>query len=97
MIGVGAIAGNYNHDEGRIAPGDDNVGNSATLVRTPGLLTFANDLAFNGGEILYDMDATPAGTNDLIQVNGSVNLGTGALVTPNFLNGIPTSGTYDRS
>ena len=94
VIGVGTIAGNYNHDEGRIAPGDDNVGNSATLVRTPGLLTFANDLAFNGGEILYDMDATPAGTNDLIQVNGSLNLGTGALVTPNFLNGIPTSGTY---
>lgn len=94
VIGTGTIAGNYDHDEGRLAPGDDNVGNSATLARNAGTLNFANDLSFNGGEILYDVDETPAGNNDLIQVAGATTLGSGAVVTPNFLGAVPTSGTY---
>ncbi|TWT92309.1 Autotransporter-associated beta strand repeat protein [Botrimarina colliarenosi] len=95
IIGGGTIVGNFNHDEGRLAPGDDNVGNSATLVRTAGTLTFANALTFNGGEILYDVAATPGAGNDLIQVNGLTNLAGGGVVTPNFLTGsVPTSGQY---
>lgn len=95
IIGGGTIVGAFNHDQGRLAPGDDNVGNSANLVRTAGTLTFANSLSFNGGEVLFDVAATPGAGNDLIQVNGITNLGSGSLITPNFLGGVvPTSGQY---
>ncbi len=95
IIGGGTVVGAFNHDEGRLAPGDDNAGNSANLVRTAGTLTFADSLTFNGGEVLFDVAATPGAGNDLIQVNGATNLAGGGLITPNFLGGtVPTSGQY---
>jgi fibronectin-binding autotransporter adhesin len=85
-IGTGTIVGNYNHDQGILAPGDTNVGgNTAILTPTAGTLTFANDLSFAGsGAISYTMAPTPAGSNDRIQVNGVTNLSGSVTVTPAF-------------
>jgi autotransporter-associated beta strand protein len=97
LVGPGTIAGNYNHDEGRLRAADVPIGNSNNVTPTAGTITFANDLSFTGsGEIIYDMGLNPAAGNDRIQVNGTTNLtGSTTTVTPNFLAGtVPTSGTY---
>ncbi|TWT90857.1 Autotransporter-associated beta strand repeat protein [Pseudobythopirellula maris] len=94
VIGAGTIAGNYVHGDGRLAPADDNVGTSATLTHIGGAINFANNLTINGGEILYDVDTSVGGTNDLIQVAGSTTVGGSVEVNPTFLDSIPTSGQY---
>jgi autotransporter-associated beta strand protein len=97
VIGTGTIAGNYVHDEGTLAPGDTNVGgNTQTRTAAPGTLTFGNNLGFAGsGAISFNMDSTPAGANDLIQVNGTADLAGSPTFTPVFANGIPAAGqTY---
>jgi fibronectin-binding autotransporter adhesin len=94
VIGTGTIAGNYNHDQGTLAPGDTNVGgNTQTLTSVAGTLTFANNLSFVGsGAIAFNLGTTPAGSNDLIQVNGVANLSGTPSITPSFASGIPTAG-----
>lgn len=98
--GGGTIEGPYNHDEGRLRPGDVAVNDAdtdLTALSTPaaGTLTFNGSLSFNGGDIAYDMDTTPAGTNDLVSVTGTASVAGGGTVSPNFLNGAPAVGlTY---
>jgi autotransporter-associated beta strand protein len=97
VVGVGTIAGNYVHDEGRIRAADVPQGNGNIPTPTAGTITFANNLSFAGsGEIIYDMGLNPAAGNDRIQVNGTTDLTSSATkVTPNFLTGtVPTTGTY---
>jgi fibronectin-binding autotransporter adhesin len=96
-IGAGTIIGNYIHGQGILAPGDINVGgNTAILTPTAGTLTFNNNLSFVGsGRINLTMASTPAGANDLIQVNGSTDLNGTTSVVPTFPAGIPAAGqTY---
>jgi fibronectin-binding autotransporter adhesin len=97
VIGTGTIVGNYTHDQGTLAPGDTSVtGNTQTLTPVPGTLTFANNLGFAGsGAIAFNLANTPAGANDLIQVNGTADLSGTPSITPSFANGIPAVGqTY---
>jgi fibronectin-binding autotransporter adhesin len=97
VIGAGTIVGNYTHDEGTLAPGDTNVGgNTQTLTSVPGTFTFANNLSFVGsGAIAFNLANTPAGSNDLIQVNGTADLSGTPSITPSFASGFPTAGqTY---
>ena len=96
LQGGGTIVGPYNHDQGFIQPGDvaaataANEGNlSSGVVPTAGTINFSGPLSFNGGTIIYDMAATPASGNDLIQVTGTTNLTGGGMITPNFLAGTP--------
>jgi len=101
LQGSGTIVGTYNHDEGFIRPGDlatpssaANEGNmSAAVTPTAGTINFNGALQLNGGTIIYDMAPTPGPGNDLVNVTGTVALNSG-VISPNFLNGIPTSGTY---
>lgn len=96
FIGAGTIKGNFNHQAGNINPADTGVVDNDTdltnvLVRTAGTITFDGNLSFNGGAIVYDMGATP-GTDDLVSVTGSTNLGSGGIVKPSFLAGVPAAG-----
>lgn len=103
--GTGTIVGTYNHDEGDLRPGDvagpdggpvfDDGPLVHTSVATVGTLNFNGALEFNGGNINFDMDNTPAGANDLIDVTGTASVAGGGTITPNFLNGTPAVGlTY---
>ena len=96
FIGAGTIKGNFDHQAGFINPADTGVVDNDTdltnvLVPTAGTITFDGNLSFNGGTIVYDMGATP-GADDLVSVTGSTNLGTGGIVKPNFLAGVPAAG-----
>jgi len=98
--GGGTILGNYDHDEGFIRPGDvaaataANEGDlSSGIVATAGTINFDGDLQLNGGSIVYDMTLDPNSGNDLVHVTGSTALNSGT-ITPNFFNGVPSSGTY---
>lgn len=89
VIGDGLIVGDYIHDEGVLKPSDTS---SASPVAGP--ITFNDNLAFSGGTIAYDMNATPGG-DDLIQVIGTTNVSGGGIVDPNFLGATPAAGlTY---
>ena len=100
--GSGTIVGPYNHDEGDLRPGDvagpdggpvfDDGPLVHTSVATAGTLNFTGNLEFNGGNINFDMDNTPAGTNDLIDVTGTASVAGGGTISPNFLNGAPLAG-----
>lgn len=101
FVGRGTVRGNFNHVAGTIRPADSTVvDNDSPLTNVPvataGTMLFdQGTVSFNGGTIVYDTSLNPAGINDLIQVsNGNVDLGTGGKVEPNFLAGVPTSGTY---
>jgi fibronectin-binding autotransporter adhesin len=101
VVGGGTIRGNFSHAAGTLRPADTTaVDNDThltnTAVATAGVMTFdAGTLAFNGGQLMYDMSLNPLSGNDQIVVtNGNVDFGTGGQVTPNFLAGTPTSGTY---
>jgi autotransporter-associated beta strand protein len=97
--GSGTIVGPFNHVAGEIRPADvSTVDNDTSLTNVPvptvGTITFNGNLSFNGGSIVYDMNSTP-GVNDLIQVNGTTNVGGGGIVDPNFLGANPAVGqTY---
>jgi autotransporter-associated beta strand protein len=99
FIGSGTIRGAFNHAAGTINPADVSIadgGHDLTNVLTPtvGTLEFDGTLSFNGGTIVYDMNATP-GSDDLISVTGLTNLGSGGMVQPNFLGAAPIPGlTY---
>lgn len=103
--GSGTIIGPYNHDEGRIHPADlpapDTTGppNPTDMTNVPvptaGTINFNGNLILSGGEIVFDMDTTPLGTNDKIMVTGATSVAGGGMITPNFLSGNPAVGlTY---
>ena len=100
VFGSGTIVGSYLHDEGRIRPADTSfVDNDTNLTNQPvptaGTINFNGNLTFSGGEIIYDMAATPAGANDKIMVTGTTSVAGGGLITPNFMAGNPAVGlTY---
>jgi fibronectin-binding autotransporter adhesin len=93
-IGVGTIVGNYNHDEGVLAPGDTNVGgNTAALTATAGTLTFANTLSFAGtGQVNFDISPSLVSGNDRLQVGGADLAGT-PVIKVGFLGGA-SNGAY---
>lgn len=93
-IGRGTIVGNYNHDEGVLAPGDSVVGgNTASLIATAGTLTFANTLDFAGsGQVNFDISPSLVSGNDLLQVGGANLTGT-PVIKVGFLGGA-SNGAY---
>ena len=98
FIGVGPIVGPFDHAAGDIDPADtDPGGANPGTGNTPvaGTIAFSGALSFTGGNINYDMDNVPTGSNDLITVSGTTSVSGGGTVTPNFMNGDPAVGlTY---
>ena len=91
LSGNGTVAGSMSDGSATvIAPGG---------AGTAGTLTITTNLTLTGnGSLAVDLAATTTtggGVNDLIQVNGNLNLSTGTPtpVTFNFLGGVPTTGT----
>ncbi|MBX3432271.1 MAG: autotransporter-associated beta strand repeat-containing protein [Pirellulales bacterium] len=97
VVGAGTIVGHYAHDEGVIRPANTISGTTASginpSVAVGGTINFANNFTWSGGDYAYDLTLNPAAGNDLINVSGTATL-TNGTVTPNFLGGIPTTGTY---
>jgi fibronectin-binding autotransporter adhesin len=98
VVGAGTVVGNYAHPTGGIIrPANTINGTTASgissSVAVGGAINFANNFTWNGGEYTYDTTLNPATGNDLINVTGTATL-TSGFVTPNFLAGVPTSGTY---
>jgi autotransporter-associated beta strand protein len=94
VIGAGIIKGNYNHDEGILAPGDTVTGgNTASLIATAGTLNFSDTLSFAGtGQINFDISPNLVTGNDRIQVNGA-NLAGSPSLKIGFLGGA-SAGQY---
>ena len=95
--GVGTIVGAFNHAAGELRPADAASSTALTnaVVSNAGSMYFTGDLSFSGGNIIYDMNATGAGPNDLIEVTGTTDPSGGGTVTPNFLGADPAVGeTY---
>jgi fibronectin-binding autotransporter adhesin len=97
IVGAGTVVGNFTHDEGVIRPANTINGTTASgtspSVAVGGTINFANNFTWSGGEYTYDTTLDPNVGNDLISVAGTATL-TSGVVTPNFLGGIPTTGTY---
>jgi autotransporter-associated beta strand protein len=97
VVGAGTIVGNYTHDEGIIRPANTISGTTASgtspSVATAGTINFANNFTWSGGEVTFDLTLDPNTGNDLVSVAGATTL-SGGLIKPNFLAGIPISGTY---
>jgi autotransporter-associated beta strand protein len=97
VVGAGTIVGNYTHDEGIIRPANTINGTTASgtspSVPVGGTINFANNFTWSGGNYNYDLTLDPNAGNDLINVAGAATLTSGT-ITPNFLGGIPTTGTY---
>jgi fibronectin-binding autotransporter adhesin len=97
IVGAGTVVGNFTHDEGVIRPANTINGTTASgtspSVAVGGSINFANNFTWSGGEYTYDTTLDPNVGNDLISVAGTATL-TSGVVTPNFLGGIPTTGTY---
>ena len=89
LSGSGTVLGNVTDPASSIAPGG---------AGTAGTLTFANNLTLSGnGALNYDLATatTPGGgVNDLIVVNGTLNLAGQTTLTLNYLGGLPGVGTY---
>lgn len=85
--GSGSVAGDFfAQNQSRIAPGTNG---------GRGTLTFSNSLVLESGStLLFDLANSPApgdGTNDLLVVNGDLNLIGSVAVNFNFLTGLPAS------
>jgi autotransporter-associated beta strand protein len=97
VVGAGTVVGNYTHDEGIIRPANTINGTTASgtspSVPAGGAINFANNFTWNGGSYNYDLTLDPNTGNDLISVGGTATI-TNGTVTPNFLGGIPVTGTY---
>ncbi len=94
VIGAGAIAGNYTHDEGNLLPGDTLNGTTPTAVAAAGTLTFNNALSFAGtGAVKFDISPSTVSGNDKIMVNGATSLAGTPTINFGFLGGL-TTGTY---
>jgi fibronectin-binding autotransporter adhesin len=97
VVGAGTVVGNYAHPAGVIRPGNTINGTTASgtspSVPTAGTMTFQDNFTWSGGDYTYDMTLNPSVGNDSIFVGGTATLTSGS-VTPNFLAGIPTTGTY---
>lgn len=63
LIGGGTVAGNYNHSQGRLRPGDVPFGNENTATSAQGTLTFTGNLNVSGGTINYDIAPTTGDYN----------------------------------
>ena len=66
-------------------------------VGVPGTLTINGGLTFQGGNVLMDLASSStvgAGVNDLIVVNGALDMNGETTITPNFLTGGLATGTY---
>ena len=97
IVGAGNVVGNFTHDEGVIRPANTINGTTASgntpSVAVGGTINFANNFTWSGGDYTFDMTPDPNTGNDLINVAGTANLTSGT-ITPNFLAGIPITGTY---
>ncbi len=89
LSGSGTVLGNVTDPASAIAPGG---------AGTAGTLTFGNNLTLSGsGTVNYDLanTTTPGGgINDLIVVNGTLNIAGPTTVNLNYLGGLPSLGTY---
>jgi fibronectin-binding autotransporter adhesin len=76
LAGNGTVNGFYNHSAGTLSPGG---------TGTIGTLTFNNDLTFSGGILRLDLNGSSttvgSGVNDLVAVNGNLNLSAGTTTT----------------
>ncbi|MBC8095713.1 MAG: autotransporter-associated beta strand repeat-containing protein [Akkermansiaceae bacterium] len=64
---------------------------------TAGTLTLSSGLTLQGGTVVYDLrnnTAVGAGLNDLITLNGPLNLTSPTLIKPSFLDGTFAAGAY---
>jgi fibronectin-binding autotransporter adhesin len=88
VVGAGTIVGNYNHDQGTLAPGDTlSGGNTASMIATAGTLTFANTLDFTGAGLLnFDISPSLVSGNDRLEVGGA-NLTGSPTIKIGFLGG----------
>ncbi len=97
IVGAGTVVGNFTHDEGVIRPANTITGTTASglspSVVAAGTINFSNNFTWSGGDYTYDMSLDPNSGNDLINVTGLTTLTSGS-ITPNFLAGTPSSGTY---
>ena len=89
LSGSGTVLGNVTDPASSIAPGG---------TGTAGTLTFGNNLTLSGsGALNYDLanTTTPgSGINDLIVVNGTLDIAGTTPVNLNYLGGLPAVGTY---
>lgn len=88
VVGAGTIVGNYNHDQGTLAPGDTlSGGNTSSTIATAGTLTFANTLDFMGAGLLnFDISPSLVSGNDRLEVGGA-NLTGSPTIKIGFLGG----------
>ncbi len=87
LSGSGVVTGTVMLSSSSVNPGQ--VGGAGTLVITNG------DFTINGGTLAFDLSNDPTnGVNDLLVVNGGLNLSSPATVSINKLNGNLGGGTY---
>lgn len=98
--GAGTIVGPISFATGtEIRTGDvsavDNDSNLTNVpVATVGTLNVSGDISLDGATMVFDMDSTPGGSNDLLAVSGAATLNSGSIRT-NFTGAVPAGGqTY---
>lgn len=92
-VGAGTILGNYAHDQGVIRPANTISGTNQLSVNTGGTMTVDGAFTWNGGDYDYTLTTDPLVGNDLLSVTGLTTLTNGS-ITPAFLGGTPSTGTY---
>ncbi len=93
IVGAGTIKGNYAHDQGVIRPANTISGTNQLSVNTGGTMTVDGAFTWNGGEYDFTQTLDPLAGNDLLNVTGLTTLTSGS-ISPTFLGGTPTAGTY---
>jgi autotransporter-associated beta strand protein len=90
--GAGTIIGNVSDATG------DTLGSGFNATGAAGTLTVNGNLTLNGGETLTfglaDLTAAGGGTNDLIDVSGTLTIAGTTTLNVNLINGAPGLGTY---
>ncbi len=92
-VGAGTIKGAYAHDQGVIRPANTISGTNQLSVNTGGTMTVDGAFTWNGGDYDFTQTVDPLVGNDLVNVTGLTTLTSGS-ITPTFLGGTPTTGTY---
>jgi rhamnogalacturonan endolyase len=86
LSGTGAVKGNLSAANAFFSPATNAVA---------GMLTFSNNLALDGGDmIVFDLSTTPASGNDRLVVAGELNLSGTNILQINPLGGTLVEGTY---